>query len=100
MEGEIQLVVATVDKVAKAVLTLSAPNFGTLTAFAAMILTIIGMVAAPCAWFVVHEMARQDQNLRDMDTKLQREYQLMDQTSAACNTNAAAYYGCTGTIPH
>lgn len=90
LEGAMETLVDSVDKVTRAVSTLSdkvdtrtAPNFTVMLALAGVVLTIVGMVAAPCAWFVVHELARAEQGQRDLDTKLQREFTLMNETVAA-----------------
>lgn len=87
---DLKVVSTTLTTLSEKLDTKTAPNFQTLISLAAVILTIIGAVAAPCAWFVVHEMARQDTNLRDMDTKLQNEYRLMDNTSAARHADAVS----------
>lgn len=54
--------------------TATAPNFSTLAALSAVLLTIIGMVAAPIGFFVWNAII-------GLDTKLQKEYQLSIQTT-------------------
>ena len=61
----------------------TAPNFATMAAWGAILLTIIGMVATPCGYFIIREMARQDAISVALDSKLQREQTLVaDKISA------------------
>ena len=55
----------------------TAPNFSTMAGWSGILLTVIGMVATPCCYFVIREMERQEIVSRELDTKLQREQSLV-----------------------
>lgn len=57
------------------------PNLHTMAVWAAIVLSVIGMVSTPCAFFVIREMNRQDKVSENLDAKLQREFTLMQQNT-------------------
>ena len=91
VEGEIAQIVASVKDLTKSVTSLhgdiaelsnrlsdkTAPNFSLLASWSGILLTIIGMVAAPVGYFVIREIERQSQVSVQLDTKLQKESSLV-----------------------
>lgn len=67
------------------------PNHSVLAVWTGVILTIIGMAAAPTTYFFTREMSRQDKSIENLDIKLQREATLMveNTTSAIKNVGEA-----------
>lgn len=53
------------------------PNLGIMASWAAVVIAIISAVSLPMFANASKESSRHDQNIRDLDVKLQREYQLM-----------------------
>lgn len=53
------------------------PNLGIMASWAAVVLGIVSAVSVPMFANAAKESTRHDQSIRDLDAKLQREYQLM-----------------------
>ena len=60
----------SIDALGNRINTATAPNFSTMAAWAGILLTIIGMVATPVAFYFYDTS-------RSLDMKLQKEYQLV-----------------------
>lgn len=62
-------------------------NFAPLFAFAAILLTVIGMVATPIGFFVWTSIQDNRTLTKDLDTKLQREFSLALETASSKSEN-------------
>lgn len=72
-----------IDRMGEKVNQASTPNFATMAIWAGVILTVIGMVFTPVAFFAIREYDRQDKMSEKLDEKLQREFGLTTQRTDA-----------------
>lgn len=63
------------------------PNFSAMLALAGILLTVIGMVAAPIGFFIWHAIQNNSVLVKDLDDKLQREYRLSIETATQKTEN-------------
>lgn len=80
----------TINKLGESLADKTRPNLGVMASWAGVVIAIIGAVALPMASNSSKESARHDVAIRDLDTKLQREYQLMSDkiTQSVENVNS------------
>lgn len=57
----------------------SAPNMGNMAAWAMVVLSIVALVGTPIAYHFNSAVASQREAVKDLDLKLQREYQLINE---------------------
>jgi hypothetical protein len=60
----------------------SKPNMANLAAWAMVVLGVVGLVGSLMGFFTIREFNRQDHELESLDSKLQREYTLINATTA------------------